>query len=59
MEREQMKVKELINELHKVDSDNDVVIVSSKGEHYTTDILVSFDDNNTAVIYELADSKPY
>jgi len=54
-----MKVKELINELHKVDSDNDVVIVSSKGEHYTTDILVSFDDNNTAVIYELADSKPY
>ena len=59
MERGKMKVKELIKELNKVDSENDVVIVSNKGQWYTTDIIVSFDDNNTVVIDEWSDSKAY
>lgn len=54
-----MKVKELIKELNKVSPDNDVVIDSNKGQWYTTDIAVSFDDYNTVVLGELADSKAY
>lgn len=54
-----MKVKELIKELNKVDWDNDVVICSDKGEWYTTDIVVGFDDNNTVVIEEAGDSEAY
>ena len=52
-------MKELIKELNKVNSDNDVVIVSGKGQWYTTNIVVGFDDNNTVVLEEAGDSEAY
>lgn len=55
-----MKIRDLIQEIRKGNTNNDVVIVSGKKDHgYTTDITVSWDDNGVAVIEELGDSKPY
>lgn len=55
-----MKIKDLIKEIRKGNTNNDVVIVSAKKDYgYTTDIVVGWDDKGVAVIEEIGDSKPY
>ena len=55
-----MKIKKLIKELRRGNPEEDVVIISHKDDvDYTEDIGISWDDVGVAVIFEMANSKPY